>query len=171
MLLVKNLPANSGDVRDPGLIPRLGRSPGGGHGHSLQYSCLENPMERGAWRASPWTHKESDTMEQLSTYWSNVRRSYLLPPPTPSLPVCLHLYHFTSSLPLFHPYLLLLKHPKVMSHILSLQNSLTCSSQSLLQGYPTEGRLTFLFKTVSLCFTSAIYLSSFVSFLSLLAKT
>ena len=170
MLLVKNLPANSGDVRDPGLIPRLGRSPGGGHGHSLQYSCLENPMERGAWRASPWTHKESDTIEQLSTYCSNVRRSHLLPPPTPSLPVCppLSLYLFSASLPS-----ILVASETSPCHVpsLSLQNSLTCSSQSLLQGYPTEGRLTFLFKTVSLCLTFAIHLSLFVSFLSLLAKT
>ena len=50
--MVKNLPDNTGDIRDTGLIPRLGRSPGGGHGNSLQYSCLENPMDRGAWRAT-----------------------------------------------------------------------------------------------------------------------
>ena len=52
VLVVKNLPANVGDVRDMGLIPRLGRSPGGGHGNPLQYSSLENPMDRGAWRAT-----------------------------------------------------------------------------------------------------------------------
>ena len=45
------LPA-SADVRDPGSIPGLGRSPGGGNGTPLQYSCLENPMDRGAWRAT-----------------------------------------------------------------------------------------------------------------------
>ena len=56
-LVVKNQPANAGDVRDSGLIPGLGRAPGGGHGNSLQYSCLENPMDRGAWRASPWGHR------------------------------------------------------------------------------------------------------------------
>ena len=50
-LVVKNPPANAGDVRDMGSIPRLGRSPGGGHGNPLQYSCLENPMETGAWQA------------------------------------------------------------------------------------------------------------------------
>ena len=52
-----------------GLIPELGRSPGGGHGNPLQYSCLEDPMDRGAWQAaySPWRHKELDTTEQLST--------------------------------------------------------------------------------------------------------
>ena len=48
--MVKNLPANAGDTRDTGLIPGLGRSPGGGHGNPLQYSCLENPMDRGAWQ-------------------------------------------------------------------------------------------------------------------------
>ena len=49
--LVKNLPANAGDARDAGLIPESGRSPGGGHGNTLQASCLENPMDRGAWQA------------------------------------------------------------------------------------------------------------------------
>ena len=48
----KNLPANSGDVRDVGLIPEFRRSPGGGNGNPLQYSCLENAMDRGAWRAT-----------------------------------------------------------------------------------------------------------------------
>ena len=48
---VKNLPANAGDVRDMGWIPGLGRSPGGGHGNPLQYSCLKNPVDRGAWWA------------------------------------------------------------------------------------------------------------------------
>ena len=43
-LLVRNLPVNAGDVRDMGVIPRSGRSPGEGHGNPLQYSCLENPM-------------------------------------------------------------------------------------------------------------------------------
>ena len=52
VLVVKNLPANAGDLRDAGLIPGSGRCPGGGHGSPLQYSCLENPMERGAWGAT-----------------------------------------------------------------------------------------------------------------------
>ena len=46
--LVKNPPASAGDVRDTGLIPGSGRSPGGGNGNPPQYSCLENPMDRGA---------------------------------------------------------------------------------------------------------------------------
>ena len=50
-LVVKSPPANAGDKRDVGLIPELGRSPGGGHGNLLQYSCLENPMDRRAWQA------------------------------------------------------------------------------------------------------------------------
>ena len=50
--VVKNTPANAGDTGRMGLIPGLGRSPGGGNGNPLQYSCLENPMDRGAWRAT-----------------------------------------------------------------------------------------------------------------------
>ena len=46
---VKNSPANAGDIRDTDLIPGLGRTPGGGHGNPLQYSCLENPKDRAAW--------------------------------------------------------------------------------------------------------------------------
>ena len=60
--MVKNLPATTGQVRDEGWIPGSGRSPGGGHGNPLQYSWLENPMDRGDWRA-PWGHKELDTTE------------------------------------------------------------------------------------------------------------
>ena len=52
MLVVKNLSANAGDIRDVGSIPGSGRSPGGGHGNPLQYSCLENPMDRGDWWAT-----------------------------------------------------------------------------------------------------------------------
>ena len=49
MLVVKNLPANAGTTGDAGSVPGLGRSPGGQHGNLLQYSCQENPMDRGAW--------------------------------------------------------------------------------------------------------------------------
>ena len=52
VLVVKNTPANAGDVSDVGSVPGLGRSPGGRHSNPLQYSCLEHPMGRGAWRAS-----------------------------------------------------------------------------------------------------------------------
>ena len=50
--MVKNPPANAGDLRDVGLIPGLERSPGGGNGNPLKYSCLENPTDGGNWRAS-----------------------------------------------------------------------------------------------------------------------
>ena len=52
VLVVKNSPANAGDRRDQGLIPGSGRSPGGGHSNPLQYSCLEKPVDRGAWQAA-----------------------------------------------------------------------------------------------------------------------
>ena len=50
--MVKNLPANAGDLRDVDSISGSGRTPRGGHGNPLLYSCLENPMDRGAWQAA-----------------------------------------------------------------------------------------------------------------------
>ena len=60
-LVVKNPPAVARDVRDWGLIPGLGRSPGGGHGKPLGYSCLENPVDRGAWRPTAQGVAKSQT--------------------------------------------------------------------------------------------------------------
>ena len=65
---VKNPPANAGDVRDVGLIPASERSPGGGNGDPLQYSCLGNPMDRGALQATVHRVAESDTTERLSRH-------------------------------------------------------------------------------------------------------
>ena len=62
-LVVKNPPANAGDIRDVGSVPRLGRSPGEGHGNPLQDSCLENPMGRGAWWVTVHGVTASDTTE------------------------------------------------------------------------------------------------------------
>ena len=59
--VVKNPLANAGDVRDMGSIPRSERSPGGGHGNLLQYSCLENPMDREAWQATAHRVAKSQT--------------------------------------------------------------------------------------------------------------
>ena len=68
-LAVKNPPANAEDIRDMGLIPGLGRSPGGEHGNPLQYSCLENPMDRGAWRAIVHVGAKNRTpLKQLSMH-------------------------------------------------------------------------------------------------------
>ena len=63
--MVKNLPANPGDARDTGVIPGLGRSPGGGHSNPLQCSCLENSMGRRAWRVT--VHGASKIQARLST--------------------------------------------------------------------------------------------------------
>ena len=66
-LVVKNSPANAGDIRGTNLIPGSGRAPGGRHGNPLQYSCLENPMDRGAWRATVHGDTKSQTwLKQLS---------------------------------------------------------------------------------------------------------
>ena len=65
---VKNLSINAGNIGSPGLISGSGRSPGGGHGNLLHYSCLQNAMDRGAWQGhSPWGHKESDMIEHICT--------------------------------------------------------------------------------------------------------
>ena len=62
-LVVKNSLASAGDIRDVGSIPELGRSPGRGHGNPLQYSCPENPMDRGAWQTTVHRVAESDMTE------------------------------------------------------------------------------------------------------------
>ena len=67
--MVKNPPANAGDIRDAGLIPGSGRSPGGGHGNPLQYSCLKNPMDTGAWQAT--VHGVTKSWTQLSDMHTN----------------------------------------------------------------------------------------------------
>ena len=64
-LAIKNLPANAGDSREEGSIPGSGRSPAGGHGNPPQYSCLENPMDRGAWRA---------TVHGVTKSWTQLKR-------------------------------------------------------------------------------------------------
>ena len=74
--MVKNLPANTGDVKDAGLILGSGRSSGGGHGNPLQYSCLENPMDRGAWQAMG--HRVVKSQTQLKRLDTNVTNVYNL---------------------------------------------------------------------------------------------
>ena len=63
--MVKNPPANAEDLRDLGSIPGLGRFPGEGHGNPLEYSCLENPMDRGAW----WV-----TVHRVAKSWTLLKR-------------------------------------------------------------------------------------------------
>ena len=79
VLVVKN-PANTGDIRDVGLIPGLGMSPGGGHGNPLQYSCLENPMDRGAWRA---------TVHRVAKSWARLKG---LSPLAAHVHICVFIY-------------------------------------------------------------------------------
>ena len=64
-LVVRKLPASAGDIRDLGSIPGSGRFPGGGHGNPLQYSCLENPMDRGAWQA---------TVHRVAKIWTQLKQ-------------------------------------------------------------------------------------------------
>ena len=72
-LAVKNQPANGGRHKRHDSIPRSRRSPGGGHGNPLQYPCLENPMDRGAWRAT--VHGVTESQTRLSMHTSHHRNS------------------------------------------------------------------------------------------------
>ena len=82
-LVVKNPPANAGDIGDMGSIPGWGRSPGGGHGNPLQYSCLEKLMDRGAWWAT--VHRIAKSQTQLKwlsihthTHWEGWKQVLIL---------------------------------------------------------------------------------------------
>ena len=69
MALQENPPADAGDIRDAGSIPGLGRSPGGGNGNPFQYSCLKNPIDRGAWQIMVHRVAKSPTgLKRLSTH-------------------------------------------------------------------------------------------------------
>ena len=73
MLVVKNSPANAGDIRNAGSIPGTGRSAGEGHGNPLQYSCLENPMDREAWNLKQLsTHTHRPGMQVLGVEPSTI---------------------------------------------------------------------------------------------------
>ena len=71
--MVKNVP-NAGDIRDLGSIPESGRSPGGGHGNPLQYSCLENPLDRGVWQAT--VHEVTKSQTRLKRLNMHKRSQY-----------------------------------------------------------------------------------------------
>ena len=81
VLVVKSLPANAGDMSDIGSIPGWGRSPGGGHGNPLQFSCLKNLMDRGAWRAkvAKRVAKRRTQLKQLSMHSQEYYRRKFLP--------------------------------------------------------------------------------------------
>ena len=76
-IVVKNPPPNAEEVRDLGSVPGLERSPGGGHGNPLQYSCLENPMDRGAWWAA--VHRVAKSWTRLKkTLYAYTLKKYSL---------------------------------------------------------------------------------------------
>ena len=83
VLVVKNLTASAGELRDAGTIPGSGRSPGGGNGNPLQYSCLENPMNREAWAGySPWGPQKSDMTKSDLIHHTKDRKWGESPGPT-----------------------------------------------------------------------------------------
>ena len=82
--MVKNLPAKAGDAKDMGLIPGSGRSPAGGNGTSLQYFCLKNSMDRGAWWATVYRVAKSQTqLKRLSLHThTHMHSSYVMKDPS-----------------------------------------------------------------------------------------
>ena len=93
VLTVKNLAANAGDIREAGLIPGLARSPGGGHGNLLHYSCLENPMDRGGVGYRPWDRKRAGhdlgtKQQRLAIYPLQLHQNFSKKRLTQRSPVC-----------------------------------------------------------------------------------
>ena len=118
VLVVKNLLANARDVRDAGLIPGLGRTPEGGYGNTLHYSCLENLMDRGVWWATVHRILESQTrLKQLSTHTVHPpfrRASWQLLVVEPET---LRLCRKTASLVLFYNIIKIDKTSKICLHL------------------------------------------------------
>ena len=80
--LVKNSPVSAGDIKDAGLTPRVGRSPGAGHGSPLLYSCLENPGDRGTWQATfHGVAKSQPRLKRFSTMQAHTHAHTGPPPP------------------------------------------------------------------------------------------
>ena len=77
-LVAKNLPANAEDIRDTGSIPGSGRSPGGGHGNPLQYSCLKNLMDSGAWWATVYGAAKNRTRLKRPSTHTYTHTHYLI---------------------------------------------------------------------------------------------
>ena len=84
MLVEKNLPANAGDIRDVGLVPESGRCPAGRHDNTLQYPCLENPVDRGAWRAT--VHRVTQSGSRLKQPSTCIHWKVLFLPSSHRLP-------------------------------------------------------------------------------------
>ena len=114
-LVVKNPPANAGDVRDVGSIPGLGRSPREGHGNPLQY-CLENPMDRGSWQATvhgvaqSWTRLKQLSMQAHTTHYGE-------PNVVPRPNICFHEWMI-----LLQIYSVIQKAEKLTKNICPLEN-------------------------------------------------
>ena len=93
VLVIKNLPACAGDIREVESIPGSGRFPGGGHGNPLQCSCLENPVDRGAWRATvhgvtkSWTRLSNSAHMHLEGEWDEGCLGNLIQPVSFKMPL------------------------------------------------------------------------------------
>ena len=141
LLVVKNPPANAGDLRDVGLIPGSGRSPGKGNGNPLPYSCLENSMASGAWRATN-THRHTHTSVTAGLFSSVQSLSHVQLFVTPWTAACLASLSITNSQSL-------LKLMSIESVMPSNYLIHVIPFSSHLQSFPASGSFP-----MSQCFTS-----------------
>ena len=125
-LVVKNLPASAGDAWDTGSIPGSGRSPGGGHSNTLQYPCLKNPMDRGAWQII--VHRIAKSRTRLSnwTEWSVILRIFSV------LVDHLYISFGKMSLQILCPFLLI--HSSFHKHIVRSYNAPECTKNWIYNG-------------------------------------
>ena len=160
--VIKNQPA----VWETWFDPWSGRFPGGRNGNPLQYSCLGNPMDRGAWRASPWGRKESDTTERLN--WTEL--NWAEEPPTMKKKAqCFASFSFLEKSILkyrvrnVYCYPLLVLSLTSMSHHIPICNCWICSShinRSWNKFFPASGPLHLLLCHLPPCFPFSLYPSS-----------
>ena len=150
-LVVKNLPANPGDIRDEGLFPGLGRCSGGGHGISLQCSCLKNPMDNGTWWAT--VHRFAKNWTWLKQFSTHTHTSILEYHRNTQWLVCAAKEHFTlfvakdAASVVWERLICLLVYLSDIYH--SFKSVPTCPSQHLLiwrlrQMHPMHCSLLFL---------------------------
>ena len=134
---VKNSPEDAGDTRHVGLIPGLGRSPGEGHGNTVQYSCLENPHgQRSLAGYSSWGHKQLDTIKCAHTH------------PAKNEPECMH---FFSDPALLHTALSLIgKHGDTLPLHLAQRNGKTWEDEDQLTDFSEPASCSIIVPTMSL---------------------
>ena len=125
-LLVKNLPANAGDVRDVSSVPELGRSPGGRNGNPLQYFCLENLMDRRAWLVTVYRVTEKIQLKWPSTHIHPHTHSHTYTLTYPAIhSTCIHtcIHRYIHIYIYIHTYIYIYTHTHTHTHTYALKHT------------------------------------------------